>query len=113
MMAAMGGDPLSIGTTETMHVMANGATLSFVNGLAMTGDVGEALKTGFNGALTAGLTKEIADVIGHGQNPSEYLGQMVLHGVLSELRGGSFKHGAASAFGGKFGIQVSSSLGLA
>lgn len=86
----------------------NGATLGFISGTAQ-GGFEEGFKQGIIGGLSAGLTGGVADELGHGFTTQSVIGQMIVGGVISEIRGGKFAHGAVASLAGKVGGKVSTS----
>ena len=101
-MAIMGGALHGAG----FSAVTNGATLGFISGTAQ-GGLQEGLKQGVMGGLSAGLTKGVADTVGHGFTTSSVAAQMVVGGVIAEIRGGKFIHGVVASLAGKVGGQVS------
>ena len=100
----MGGVLCKLG----LSAFADGATMSFISVTAQ-GGFKAGIKQGIIGGITAGLTKGLADKIGHGHSPGPVVGQMILHGAISELKGGKFKHGAIAALASKVGSHYSQS----
>ncbi len=87
----------------------NGAMLGFISGTAQ-GGIEAGIKQAAIGGLTAGLTSGVADAVGHGFSFQSVAAQMVVGGIVSEIRGGKFIHGAASALAGKVGGAVSTNI---